>query len=146
MVSFQEIVRELTDESLHFATLVGFVSIPFTVLLSGQSDPYVIAGAPMLTAGLIVGWFYSSRPTERRRAGTRTGLVASIGVILWQLSHMISIIRSETIEIAVVAAVLIPIVAIIGSGFSILVVLIGTIIGDWLTTKLGRIRSNSIGN
>jgi len=59
---------------------------------------------------------------------------------------MISIIRSETIEIAVVAAVLIPVVAVIGSGLSILVVLVGTIIGDWLTTKIGRIRSNSIGN
>jgi len=146
MVSLQQIRQGLTDESLRFATLVGFVSIPFTVVFSGRPEPYVVAGAPLLIAGLIVGWFYSKRPTDRRCAGTRTGLVASIGVIIWQISYMVSVIQSEAIEIAVVAAVLTPMVAIIGIGLSVLVVMIGAVIGHRLTARVGRIRSNGINN
>lgn len=146
MVSLQAIVRELTDESLRFATLVGLVSIPFTIFLSGRPDPYVIAGAPLLTAGLIAGWFYSKRPTDRRRAGTQTGLAASVGVVLWQVSYMLSIVRSEPTEIAAIAAVLTPVVVLIGIGLSVLVAMIGTVVGDWLATRVGRTRSNGVGN
>lgn len=136
----------MTDESLRFATIVGLVTVPFTVILSGGSEPHVIAGTPVLLGGLIVGYVYSKRPVESRRAGIQTGFAASIGVVVWQLSYMASLIWTESFEIAVVLAASAPLVAVIGIGLSVLVGTVGAMGSDWLAKKGSRVRPVGTGN
>ncbi len=143
MPTLQRRWDDLTDESLRVATLVGLASIPFTVVLSGESEPHAIAGAPLLFAGLIVGYVYGKRPTASRRADRRAGAVASIGVVLWQLSYLTSIVRTLSLEIAVVVTALTPVVAAVGVGLSLLVVMVGATVAEWIVVNGPRIRDAS---
>lgn len=104
MSSLQSLREDLTDESLRFAILLGLVSIPFTLLLSSGSASMSsgdidisssVAGEPLLLAGLLVGYRYSNRPTESRRAGLWTGLVGSIAAVLVFVAPQLSRSRAR---------------------------------------------------
>lgn len=133
-------VDDVTNESFRIAVLVGLATVPFTVVLSGRPESHVIAGGPVFLAGLAVGYVYSDRPISSRRAGVYTGLAAAIGVGLWQCYYMASVAWAGSAAIALLTAILTPIVLLVGVGLAVLVASIGTIVGDRVAAKYGRVR------
>ncbi|UPM42388.1 DUF5518 domain-containing protein [Halocatena salina] len=134
-----------TDDSLRFAILLGLATIPFTLLLSSGSVSISsggvvigssISGEPLLLAGLLVGYYYSNRSTESRRAGLWTGLVGSIATVLVFVVTMLPSIADASLEMTAVAVVLIPIAIAIGAGLSALITMIVAVITDRVTTRL----------
>lgn len=142
MTPFQRAFDNLTDDQLRFATLAGFASIPLTIILSARSELYIIVGTPLLFSGLVVGYIYSNRSTENRRAGKQTGLVGSIGVVIYQIYYICFIILSGLLGITI-GTILAPVVIIIGVGLSVLIGMAGATIGDWLAKKFSHVRSTS---
>lgn len=143
MLSLQTHLDGLNDKSMRTATLAGVVSIPLTIVLSWRSVPDdvtiitggTVAAGPLFFAGLVIGYVYGNRSTESRRAGVQTGLVGSIGTVVFYLLNASSTVLTESLTISAVAIVLTPIALIIGVGLSILVSVIGAIIGEWLYRK-----------
>lgn len=160
MFAIRDLRDGLTDDSLRFALLVGLATIPFTVALSWEpvSDEVVVvggsvSGAPLLLAGLLVGYYYSGRATESRRAGIWTGLAASIGAVVVFLANAYTTIGSASPRMAAVAVVLSPLTVAIGVGLTVLVTMITALISDWVTTRVDRDRrvaetddSNAVGS
>jgi len=136
MFSLAELRDELTDERSRTAVLAGLASIPFTVLLSWDSDPSTFSGTPILVAGLLVGYLYSERSMESRRAGKLVGLVGAVPVVLWSVVYVFSVFRTEPTRIAAVFAVLAPIGIAVGAGILVLIGVVGAIIGDGIATRL----------
>lgn len=101
----------VTDDALRVAILVGLATIPVTLALSWNpvTDNVVaggsVSGAPLLLAGLLVGYYYSDRETESRRAGIWTGLAASIATVLVFVANAIVTIGSEPSRWAAVTVI-----------------------------------------
>lgn len=147
MPPIQSLRDGLTDESLRFAILVGFASVPFIVVLSWESvvdDAVVLGGSiqalPVIVAGLLVGYRYSDRETATRRAGIWTGLAASSATVLVYVANTVASIGSMSSRIAVLSVVLTPIALAFGVGVSVLVTTVCALIGDVVTTRLDRDR------
>lgn len=143
MFSLRALRDALTDDSLRFALLLGFATIPFTLALSwGQvgSDGVVIGGSvsgePLVLAGLLVGYYYSNRPTESRRAGLWTGIVGAIATILIFGANTITTIGSSSPEMTAVVVVLTLVGMALGVGFSALITMISAMITDRVTKRL----------
>lgn len=145
MVSLHALRDGLTDDSLRFAILLGLATIPFTLALSSGSasvsgDGVVaggsIAGEPLILAGLLVGYRYSNRSTESRRAGLWTGLVGSIATVLVFVAPAAYTIGTTSSWSTVVAAVLIPITIAMGVGLSALITMVVAVITDRVTMRL----------
>lgn len=145
MLSIQSLRKDLTDDSLRFAILLGLATIPFTLVLSsgsasvsgdGVMSSSSVDGGPLLLAGLLVGYWYSNRSTESRRAGLWTGLVGSIATVLVFVAPEATTIGTTTSWTTVIAAVLIPISIALGVGFSVLMTMIVAVIADRVTTRL----------
>ncbi len=143
MKSVRALRADLTDDSLRFAILLGLATIPFTLALSWEpvsGDGVVIGGSvsgePLLLAGLIVGYYYSNRPTESRRAGLWTGLVGSIATVLVFVAPAPSTIASASPEMVVVAVVLTIVSVAFGAGLSVLTTMVSAMIVDRVTTRL----------
>ncbi|OIB57688.1 DUF5518 domain-containing protein [Natrialba sp. SSL1] len=134
----QRVLEWLTDEQLRVATLVGLLAIPFLIGLSWGTvnDPTTaaggsISGAPILLSGFVVGYYYSDRPTPTRRAGVRTGLVSSVGVLVVYLGTTYTTILTESVEIAIVASVLTPILGLLGVGLTVVLTVVAAVFGEW---------------
>lgn len=143
MVSLHALRDGLTDDSLRFAILLGLATIPFTLALSWEpvsGDGVVIGGSvsgePLLLAGVIVGYRYSQRPTESRRAGLWTGLAGSIATVLVFVAPAPSTIASASSGMTVVAVVLTMVSVVLGVGFSALITMVSAMIVDRVTTRL----------
>ncbi|WP_255191162.1 DUF5518 domain-containing protein [Natronobeatus ordinarius] len=137
----------LADDSLRFAILVGLASVPFTVVLSWDpvaDDAVVFGGSveglPLLLAGLLVGYRYSDRATETRRAGIWTGLAASIAPVLVYVATTVASLGSLSSRMAVLAVALTPIALAFGVGVTVLVTTVCALIADVVTTRLDRDR------
>ncbi|WP_126662200.1 DUF5518 domain-containing protein [Haloterrigena salifodinae] len=134
----------VSDNSLRVAILVGLATVPFTVALSWDpiADDIVaggsVSGAPLLLAGLFVGYYYSDRETESRRAGIWTGLVASIAAVLVFGANTVATIVSEPSQWAVVAVIGTPFVLALGVGLIVLFSMFTAQFADWVTTRLRR--------
>lgn len=153
MISLQSLRDGLTDDSLRFAILLGLATIPFTLALSWKpvsSDGLVIGGSvsgePLLLAGVIVGYRYSQRPTESRRAGLWTGLAGSIATMLVFVAPAATTIGNASSRMAVVAVVLIPIAIGIGVGFTALTTMVSAVIVDRVTKRLRNRDSSETGD
>lgn len=145
MLSIQSLREDLTDDALRFAILLGLATIPFTLALSsgsvsvsgdGVTSSSSVAGEPLLLAGLLVGYWYSNRSTESRRAGLWTGLVGSIATVLVFVAPEASTIGTTSSWTTVIAAVLIPLSIALGVGFSVVMTMIVAVIADQVTTRL----------
>ncbi|WP_137289230.1 DUF5518 domain-containing protein [Natronorubrum halophilum] len=137
----------LTDDSLRVAILAGLATVPFTLALSWISAPDDVAtvggtvsGEALLLAGLIVGYYYSDRETENRRAGIWTGLAGSIAVVLLYVTHTITTIGSHSSRWTAVIVVLTPVALVIGVGLTVLVTMVAAQLAGWVTTRLDRDR------
>lgn len=101
----QGLLDELTAESMRTATLVGIASIPAGYLwihLFGTQS-----AAVLLFTGIVVGLFYSDRPTPAGKAGARAGLFAPIPELTFQLGTGVSGIWASgaNVELKVVMTV-----------------------------------------
>lgn len=147
MPSLRPLRNGLTDDSLRVSILVGLATVPFTLALSWRSVPDDVAtvggtvsGEALLLAGLIVGYYYSDRETESRRAGIWTGLAGSIAVVLLYVTNTITTIGSESSRWATVAVVSTPVALALGIGLTVLVTMVAAQIAGWVTTRLDRDR------
>lgn len=134
----------VTDDSLRLAILLGLATIPFTLALSwepvsvsGDGGVNVsVSGEPLLLAGLLVGYRYSQRATESRRAGLWTGLVGSIATVLVFVASAATAVASASSGMTVVAVVLIPIAVVLGVGFNALITMVSAVVADRVTERL----------
>lgn len=136
----------VTDDALRVAILVGLATIPVTLALSWNpvTDDVVaggsVSGAPLLLAGLLVGYYYSDRETESRRAGIWTGLAASVATVLVFVANAIVTIGSEPSRWAAVTVIGTPFILALGAGFVVLFATVAAQFADWATTRLRRAR------
>ncbi|KAB1190415.1 hypothetical protein GJR96_15665 [Haloferax sp. MBLA0076] len=138
------IYRELTEPELRLATAIGLVSALLTVPLSWRTvtDESLVAGGTVsggvfIVAGFLVGYLYYGRPTSRRRASTRTGLAASIGVVVVYLATMFSTLTVSSLRTALFTVVGTPIAIVLGVAIVVLFVRVAAFIGD----RLAAVRS-----
>lgn len=129
--------RRVTDPNLRLATAIGLISAPATAVLSWGivlDDRGVIggtvSGAAFLVVGLLVGYLYYHRPTNRRRAGIRAGLAASLGLVVVYLATMLSMIDATSLGATSVAVGGTLLAIVVGGSMSILVVCAAAVIGD----------------
>lgn len=126
-----------TDDSLRVAVLVGFFSIPFSIILSIQNaSDGTLAGIPILVAGIITGIIYERRPTETRRAGIQTSLIASVGIVTYQIIYVVSVARSLSFTGSGILLLATPLMILIGIGLSVLIGVVGSFVGSWMSMRL----------
>lgn len=153
MPSLRDAADRLTDERLRLATLVGLVSVPFTVLLSDavpvEESWYVggvVAGEPLALAGFAAGWLYHRRPPAARQAGTRVGVVGSLGPALLYVEQGVVTARSASPEWPVLAAVLTLLAVVVIAGVSVLVARVSARVGAWLAGRVRATRPGAAGD
>lgn len=83
-------IQWLFDEDLSVATVLGFLSIPFTLAVSLNTGPSEYDFGPVLLAGFLAGLYYSHRKTTAKRAGFRTGVIGGLATV-W---NAVSIVAS----------------------------------------------------
>ncbi|WP_200532082.1 DUF5518 domain-containing protein [Halorubrum sp. LN27] len=95
MTVLSGIITWLFNNDMSLAIKLGFLSIPFTVILSLETGPSYYDFGAVSFAALLAGLYYSSRFTASARAGLRTGVIGglpaawnSIGIISsgWAIS------------------------------------------------------------
>ncbi|MDS0295001.1 DUF5518 domain-containing protein [Halogeometricum luteum] len=129
--------RALADPQLRLATAFGLASVPITVALSwgAVTDERIVAGgtvsaAAYLVVGLLVGYLYYDRPTERRAAGTRAGLAASVGMVVVYLANMVSTLDPSDPRATAFVLVGTPLAIAVGVAITVLVVRAAALVGD----------------
>ena len=150
MPSLRSLLERLTDARLRAATLVGLASIPVTLVLALDAvprDSVVIGGispaTPLLAAGLFVGYYYYDRPIASRRAGVRTGLVGSVGVLAVSLADLVTTLGFESPAMAAVTVVLFLVEIVLGVAFVALLTMVSAIGGAWIAGDLARVRDTA---
>ena len=136
--------RALTEPELRLATAIGLVSALLTVPLSWRTvtDESLVAGGTIsggafIVADFLVGYLYYDRSTSRRRASTRTGLAASIGLVVVYLATMFSTLTVSSLRAALFTVVGTPIAIVFGIIIVVFVVRVAAFIGD----RLAAVRS-----
>jgi len=135
MRSLAELRDDLTDEQSRTAVLAGLATIPFTVLLSWDSDPSTFSGTPIFVAGLLVGYLYYDRQTESR-AGKLTGIVGGAPIVIWSVVDWLPFLRTEPPGFVVAGSLLALIVIAVGVGLFALIGIIGAIVGNGVAERL----------
>lgn len=132
---------------MRVAILVGLATVPFTLALSwgAVGDDSVVAGGfisgeVLLLAGLIVGYYYSDRETESRRAGVWAGLAGSLAGVIVVTANTVATIGSASSRWAAAAVIATPFVLAFGVGFTVLITTIAAQFAGWVTTRLDRDR------
>lgn len=142
MGRLQTISDALSDEVWRYALIIGLASTPFTIILYWQSYPdFSHPVSPVFFAGLLVGFLANRQGIEVGQIGKRTGLVASLP-IFWPFFDLLVFISGLSQPLGfrgfqIMAVIFISAVII---GISILVGIVGAILGDWLTGKIGGYR------
>ncbi|SEM04478.1 DUF5518 domain-containing protein [Haloferax larsenii] len=138
------IYRELVEPELRLATAIGLVSALLTVALSWRTvtDESLVAGGTIsggafVVAGFLVGYLYYNRPTSRCRASTRTGLAASVGLVIVYLATMFSTLSTSSLRATIFTVVGTPIAIVLGVVIVVFFVRVTAFIGD----RLAAVRS-----
>ncbi|WP_139246189.1 DUF5518 domain-containing protein [Natrinema hispanicum] len=147
MPSLRSLLERLTDDRLRAATLIGLASIPITLVLALDAvprDSAVIGGlspaTPLLAAGLFVGYYYHDRPIASRRAGVRTGLVGSGGVLAASVADLVTTLGSASPAMTAVTVGLFLVEFALGITFLVLLTMVSAIGGAWAANDLARVR------
>src|SRR6056297_1490444 len=134
MPSLRSLLERLTDDRLRAATLIGLASIPITLVLALDAvprDSAVIGGlspaTPLLAAGLFVGYYYHDRPIASRRAGVRTGLVGSGGVLAASVADLVTTLGSASPAMTAVTVGLFLVEFALGITFLVLLTMVSAI-------------------
>jgi len=132
MPAQQRIIKWLLDEEVSVATVLGVLSIPFTVVVSLSTEPSHYNAGPVVLAGFLAGLYYSNRSTGALRAGLRTGIIGSLPSVWASTSFITSgwAISFGYAVLAVAFALLWHLFAIVAwSFFGVLGALVGDLLG-----------------
>lgn len=141
----QNVFDKLGSEQMQTATLLGFVSIPFTIGANWILNPDVISGSPLFVICVLSGYLYNAKPVKSRDAGGQTALIGSIPILVWWTKDIAAepVFYPNGLFLAVGISLIVLI-----AGF-LLIFLIGMIsgaIGAWLNKLVTRIRPTSTEN
>ena len=142
MSRLQTISDTLSDEVWRYAIIAGLASTPFTIILYWQSYPdFSNSFSPAFFAGLLVGFLANRRGIEAGQVGKRTGLVAALPV-LWPFLDLLVFISglSQPLGFGGFQIMAVIFISAASIGISVLVGMVGAILGDWLTGKIGDYR------
>ncbi|ELZ20051.1 DUF5518 domain-containing protein [Natrinema limicola] len=146
MPSLRSLLERLTDDRLRAATLVGVASIPVTLVLALDAIPRDGVGIgglsptiPLLAAGLFVGYYYHDRPIASRRAGVRTGLVGSVGVLAVSVADLVTTLGFESPAMTAVTVALFLVEIVLGAVFMAVLTMASAIVGAWIAGELARV-------
>ena len=150
MTSLRERVTDVTDEEYRLAVLIGLSSVPITVgvnwLLVSDTLPRSSEVSALVVACVVTGYIYQPRTASSARAGSITGFVGGIPVILWQSTvgftdwwtHPTVV---QALGESSLRAILALGVALLGGvGLSLLFWLVGTVggrVGGWFKKYIG---------
>ncbi|WP_226480814.1 DUF5518 domain-containing protein [Natrinema amylolyticum] len=127
-----KIIQWLLDEDVSVATVLGFLSIPFTLAVSLSTGASHYDAGPVMLAGFLAGLYYSNQSTAVVRAGLRTGVIGSLPVI-WASTSFIASgweISFSYAVLAVAFALLWHLFALVAcSFFGVVGALVGNIVG-----------------
>jgi hypothetical protein len=128
----RKIAQWVFDEDVSFATVLGFLSIPVTMVVSLSTGPSHYSAGPVVLAGFLAGLYYSNQSTAPVRAGLRTGAIGSLAAV-WASGSFIAsgwAISFEYAVLGVAFGLLWHLFAIVAFGFfSIIGALLGNVIG-----------------
>ena len=146
MSLLRSLFKRLTDDRLRTATLIGVASIPMTLILALDATPRdgaVIGGTspvmPLLIAGLVVGYHYYDRPIASRRAGVRTGLVGSVGILAESVADLVTTLGFESSAMAAVTVGLSLVAIVLGVALMAVLTMASAIVGAWVAGDLARV-------
>ncbi|MDJ1434172.1 DUF5518 domain-containing protein [Halostagnicola sp. A-GB9-2] len=142
MSRLQTISETLSDEVWRYAIIAGLASTLFTIILYWQSYPdFSHPVSPVFFAGLLVGFLANRRGIEAGQIGKRTGLVAALPV-LWPFLDLLVFISglSQPLGFSGFQIMAVIFISVVSIGVSVLVGMVGAILGDWLTGKIGDYR------
>lgn len=158
----------VTDESMRTATVVGLLSVPFTLAVSlgvplevvslvevlerlsidtvlryasFAAAPDHISLWPLFLAGVLVGGAYRGRETGWGRAGKRTGLVGSLP-FLWQAAGLFQFVWSGSFGNLFLGTAFALFATIVGVVFTVFFAMIGARVGHWLAGSIAWSRPN----
>lgn len=117
------------------ALSIGIVTIPATVALSLRTGPNKISITPVLLGGLLVGYVYDQRPVSVERASVWMGVVGSLPFI-WQAYAVLQEVWSSPPELAVLAALFVPVSLLFGLVVSVFSGLVSARIGFLVTRRI----------
>ena len=154
MLSLRNLVIDATSEQFRLAVLLGLASIPVTVwvnwILTPDTLPRSSEVSALLIASVIAGYVYLPRSATSSRAGTITGFVGGLPVVVWQsaigfgdasnFSLVIDVVGESALRL-VVAGGFALVSVIILLAIVLLVGRVGGSIGGWLN---GRLHSSRI--
>ncbi|ELY46943.1 DUF5518 domain-containing protein [Natronorubrum bangense] len=139
MNRLQAISDKLSNEVWRYAIIVGLASTPFTIILYWQSYPdFSHPISPVFFAGVLVGYISNKQDMDTRQIGKRTGLVAAVPV-LWPFFDLLVFISgfSQPTWFSGFQVMAIILMSIVITVVSVLIGMIGAILGDWLAGKMG---------
>ncbi|AFZ72823.1 hypothetical protein SAMN05443661_11416 [Natronobacterium gregoryi] len=136
--SMKALQKIASDDTWRYAILVGLASTPFSVLIYWQSsNGYSYGFEPVFVAGLLVGFLASGRELDERRVGSRTGLVALFPA-LWPFVDTLVFISdlTQSLWFSGVQVTFLVVFYVFAAGLSMLVGMVGALIGNWLLTTV----------
>ena len=135
----------LTDPVWKYAIVGGLLALPFTIAMALQT-PTELSLGPVFGAGLVAGYLYDGRRSERSSVGARAGAMSALPA-LWLVVDAVPFVLLETGSplwfraLSTVFAIGITALAIV---FAAAVAIVGARVGDWVSSKAGRTRSTAV--
>lgn len=142
------IPRDVTDERFRTAVVLGGASIPFTVVGNWILTPDPISATSLFIACVMSGYLYRTRLESSTRAGTLTGFIGGIPIIVWECRMVLIDWWGNPILTDAVGAGLMAVIT-IGAGLSTAAILtvvllsvglVGGIVGEWMNGHIESVR------
>ena len=131
----------LNDPAWKYAIVGGLLALPFTIAAALQT-PTELSVGPVFGAGLVAGYLYDGRRSERSSVGARAGAISALPP-LWLVVDAVPFVVLETASplwfraISIVFAIGIVALAV---AFAAAIATVGARVGDWVSSKAGRTR------
>lgn len=131
----------LTDPAWKYAIVGGLLALPFTIAMALRT-PTELSLGPVFGAGLVAGYLYDGRRSERASVGARAGAISALPA-LWLVVDMLPFVVLETASplwFRAISSVFVIALVALAVVFAAVVAMIGARIGDWVSSKAGRTR------
>lgn len=139
------ILRDVTNERFRIAIALGIASIPFTVVGNWILTPDPVSATSLFVACMISGYLYRTRSKSSTRAGTLTGFIGGIPIIVWGCRTALINSWGNTILTNVIGDSVLMAAVSIGAALSTGVILtvlllavglVGGIVGNWINEHI----------
>ncbi|KTG09055.1 hypothetical protein AUR64_14735 [Haloprofundus marisrubri] len=152
MSPLRNLLADVAAKPFRLAVLLGATSIPITVWMNWVLTPktayYRSEVAPVFVACVISGYLYRSRVHSSSRAGTITGFVGSVPVVLWQSTLALlqflnypPVVKAptNTVETVLISVGVALLTAVILMSVLVAVSSVGGRIGGWLAERVDEV-------